>query len=360
MAKIHVFLCVLVFAFCFVGVSTAKSKDYVGIYELRKGDFTVKLTNWGATVISVIVPDSKGNLADVALGFDSVSTYKNDSAYFGAIVGRVANRIGGAKFSLNGTEYKLVANEGKNMLHGGNPGFSDVIWTVKDKKDGESPYIKFAYHSIDGEQGFPGDLDVFVIYKLVGDYKLSVTMKAKPRNKPTPINLAQHTYWNLGGHNNGDILSNEVQLFASHYTPVDDALIPTGKTVTVEHTPYDFLQSHTIGSRIKKLPNGYDINYVLDTPGNHRHGVKKAAVVTESKSGRVMELWTNQPGLQFYTSNMLKDVVGKGGYVYGPHAALCLETQGFPDAVNHPNFPTQIVNPGQVYRHYMLYKFSSQ
>lgn len=186
---------------------------------------------------------------------------------------------------------------------------------------------------------------------------MSVTMKAKALNKPTPVNLAQHAYWNLGGHDSGDILSNTLHLFASHYTPVDSSLIPTGQITPVHSTPYDFLQPHTIGSRIGKLPGGYDINYVLDV-GADRHGMKKAAVLKDGKSGRVMELWTNAPGVQLYTSNSLKGVVGKGGYVYEPHAAVCLETQGFPDSVNHPNFPSQIVNPGEIYKHYMLFKFT--
>lgn len=207
--------------------------------------------------------------------------------------------------------------------------------------------------------GFPGDLDVSVTYKLFGDYDMSVKMKAKARKKATPVNLAQHTYWNLAGHNSGDILSNSLQLFASHYTPVDQSLIPTGKIVSVHGTPYDFTEPNTIGSRIGELPSGYDINYVLDRQGDH-HAMKKAAVVKDGKSGRVMELWTNAPGVQLYTGNMLKGVVGKGGFVYEPHAAVCLETQGFPDSVNHPNFPSQIVNPGEVYRHHMLYKFSFQ
>lgn len=187
---------------------------------------------------------------------------------------------------------------------------------------------------------------------------MSVTMKAKARNKATAVNLAQHTYWNLGGHDSGDILSNTLQLFSSHYTPVDSSLIPTGQIAPVRATPYDFLEPHTIGSRIGKLPTGYDINYVLDVGLADRHGMKKAAVVKDGKSGRVMELWTNAPGMQLYTSNSLKGVVGKGGYVYEPHGAVCLETQGFPDSVNHPNFPSQIVYPGEVYKHYMMFKFS--
>lgn len=358
MAKIHVFFGLFLLSFALVNVAIATpTRKYVGVYELKKGNFSVKITNWGARVISVILPDSKGKLADVTLGYEKVASYINDTTSFGAVVGRVANRIAGAQFSINGTQYKLVANDGNNTLHGGHRGFSKVIWTVKDLKHGKFPYIKLTYHSFDGEQGFPGDLEVSVTYKLVGDYAMSVTMKAKALNKPTPVNLAQHAYWNLGGHDSGDILSNTLHLFASHYTPVDSSLIPTGQITPVHSTPYDFLQPHTIGSRIGKLPGGYDINYVLDV-GADRHGMKKAAVLKDGKSGRVMELWTNAPGVQLYTSNSLKGVVGKGGYVYEPHAAVCLETQGFPDSVNHPNFPSQIVNPGEIYKHYMLFKFT--
>ena len=198
-------------------------------------------------------------------------------------------------------------------------------------------------------------------YKIVHDNKLVVAMRAKPLNKPTPVNLAQHTYWNLGGHNSGNILGNEVQIFGSHITPVDENLIPTGEFAPVKGTPYDFLKPHTVGSRMNELPKGFDINYVLDhvAKSRTRASLSPVAIVQDKKSGRVMELWTNKPGVQFYTSNMLYNVTGKGGYVYGPHAALCLETQGFPDAVNHPNFPSVIVKPGEVYEHFMLFKFST-
>ncbi|KAK9107719.1 hypothetical protein Syun_023730 [Stephania yunnanensis] len=343
----------------------------------EKGDLSVKLTNWGATVVSVVLPDRNGKLGDVVLGFDDLEDYKNDTSYFGAIVGRVANRVGGAKFTLNGKTYKLVANEGNNTLHGGKKGFSDVLWKVrKYKPDIDSPYVTFSYSSFDGEQDlhgkeemseyilvkklmlawFPGVLDLFVTYTLLDGQRLSLTMRGHAKNKPTPVNLAQHTYWNLGGHNSGNILANTIQLFASRITPVDNSLIPTGKLVSIKGTPYDFLLPHSVGSRINELPHGYDINYVID--GHSHNSSKKVAVVHEPKSGRLMELWTNAPGVQLYTSNMLQDTKGKRGYVYKKHGALCLETQGFPDAVNHPNFPSQIVTPKKPYKHFMLYKFS--
>ncbi|XP_050381523.1 uncharacterized protein LOC126798559 [Argentina anserina] len=363
MANISVLLCLVITIFVasgFANGSGHEPKEKVGVYELKKGDFSVKFTNWGATIISLILPDKNGKLADVVLGYDSVNEYKNDTSYIGAIVGRFANRIGGAQFTLNGTHYKLVANEGKNILHGGLRGFSDCIWKVKKHKNGgPTPSIVFTYHSTDGEQGFPGDVIVTVSYTLLGDKQLSIKMKAKALNKPTPVNLATHVYWNLGGHNSGDILSQKVQIFGSKITLVDSGLIPTGKYASVKGTPYDFLKPQAVGSRIDKLKltKGYDINYVLDGPAGNK--LKRAAVVHDSKSGRMLELSTNAPGMQFYTSNYLKDVKGKGGFVYQPRAALCLETQGFPDAVNHPNFPSTIVTPTKSYKHYMLFKFST-
>ena len=204
--------------------------------------------------------------------------------------------------------------------------------------------------------GFPGDLLVKTSYTLLGDNQLCITMEAKARNKATPVNLVNHAFWNLGGHNSGDILSEKIQIFASRYTPVDSKLIPTGKIVTVKETPYDFLKPNTIGSKINELPKGYDINYALDGSGNKK--LRKAAIVHDEKSGRAMEILTNQPGVQLFTSNTL-NVKGKGGFMYKPHGALSLETQGFPDSVNHPNFPSQIVNPGKPYKHYMLFKFST-
>ncbi|GMY27491.1 aldose 1-epimerase [Fagus crenata] len=328
MTNISVLLCfIILIAFGFVDCHVANER--VGIYELRKGNFSAKFTNLDASLVSLI-----GLL--------------NGSLPFGAIVGWFANRIRGAQFTLNRVNYKLVANEGNNTLHGGSRGFSHVVWRVcAHRKEGAVPYIQFSYRSFDGEQGFPDDT-------------MRVKMIAIALNKPTPVNLAQHTYWNLGGHNSGDILSHEIQIFGSHITPIDRQLIPTGQIVPVCGTPYDFLKPHTIGSRIKKLPNGYDINYVLDDGLKSGKGstVKRAAVVHHTKSGRILELSTNAPGMQFYTSNWVKDVKGKGGYIYKPHAGLCLETQGFPNAVNQPNFPSQIVRKGKPYTHSMRYYFN--
>ncbi|KAL7192128.1 hypothetical protein ACSBR2_024050 [Camellia fascicularis] len=358
MAKTSVLCCYLLLGLLFGYVSSSSNgvEEEVRVYELKRGDFSVKLTNWGATVLSVLLPDKNGKVDDVVLGYETVEEYKNDSTYFGAIVGRVANRIGGAQFTLNGIHYKLPANDGKNTLHGGPKGFSNVIWTVKSYK--QDSHITFTYDSFDGEEGFPGNLDVSVTYMIIQTNKLAIKMEAKALNKATPVNLATHTYWNLGGHNSSNILSHTLQLLGSKITPVDSQLIPTGQIVPVEGTPYDFLKPRAIGSKISELPSGYDINYVLDSDGDNKH-FKKVAVVQDSKSGRKMELWSNQPGVQFYTSNLLDNVRGKGGFVYSAHDALCLETQGFPDSVNHPNFPSQIVTPGENYKHILVYRFTT-
>ncbi|KAL6845746.1 hypothetical protein ACP4OV_024321 [Aristida adscensionis] len=340
--------------------NAAAGRKTARMYELKMGDFSVKVTNWGATITSVVLPDSTGNLDDIVLGYDTVAEYV---IYFGALVGRVANRIANARFVLDGKVYHLYANDGKNTLHGGKRGFSKVIWTVKEYVcDGDSPYITLYYHSFDGDQGFPGDLDVYVTYRLSSPYVLSVHMNATALSKATPVNLAQHTYWNLGGAGSGDVLGDTVQLFASRYTPVDGTLIPTGAIVPVAGTPYDFREPTTVGARIRGVAaaaggvDGYDTNYAVDGEAG---ALRKVAVVRDGgASGRALELWANQPGVQFYTANSVKNEKGKGGKVYQKYGALCLETQGFPDAVNHPSFPSQIVTPGQVYQHDMVFKFS--
>ncbi|KAI3985840.1 hypothetical protein MKX01_026626 [Papaver californicum] len=252
------------------------------------------------------------------------------------------------------------------MYHfsGGAIGFNNVLWKVKSYKPNiTTPSITFNYDSFDGEQGFLGKVSVSVAYGIMEEFPgnraiLFVTMRAKAINKATPVNLAHHTYWNLGGHNSGDILSHNVQIFVKHITPVGPDLIPTGKITPVKGTPFDFYASRTVGSRIKQLPGGYDINYVIDEPASKTQA-RLIALVSESKSGRFMELWTDQPGVQFYTSNTLLNVKGNGGHVYGKYGALSLETQGFPDAVNHPNFPSVTVNPGDTYIHRMRFTFST-
>ncbi|KAK7266349.1 hypothetical protein RIF29_18993 [Crotalaria pallida] len=341
-------------------VNGSVKKDSLRLFELRKGDLSIKVTNWGASLVSVVLPDKNGKLGDIILGYDSAKAYINDTRYFGATVGRVANRIGGAQFTLNGTHYKLIANEGNNTLHGGPRGFTRVLWKVLSYQgEGDRPRITFSYHSADGDQGFPGDILSTVSY-ILGKNSLSIIMKAKALNKPTPVSLANHAYWNLGNHNSGDILDEELQIFGSQITLVDDHLIPTGKIASVKGTPYDFLKPHTVGSRINQLNKigGYDINYVLD--GAKGKEIKLAAIVHDKKSGRVLKLSTTAPGMQFYTANYVINVKGKGGFVYQPHSALALETLAFPDSVNHPNFPSTIVTPEKPYKHVMFIKFSTK
>ncbi|KAJ6683881.1 hypothetical protein OIU85_007567 [Salix viminalis] len=340
----------------YASIDSAMAEE-IGMYELKKGNLSMKLTNYGARIVSLVLPDKNGKRGDVALGFDTIQGFMNASSPFGATVGRVANRISKAQFTLNGTVYKLPANSGNNTIHGGPKGFSQVVWKVKKyRPHGAIPRIDFAYHSFDGEQGFPGDLLVRTSYTLLGDNQFCITMKAEALNKATPVNLFNHAFWNLGGHNSGDILSEKIQIFASHYLPTDSTLIPTGEIVTVKGTPYDFLTARTVGSRINELPKGYDTNYALDRSGSSR--LKKAAIVHDERSGRVMEILTDQLGVQLFTGNNL-NVKGKGGFMYKRHGGLCVVTEGFPDSVNHPNFPSQIVNPGKPYKHIMLFKFST-
>ncbi|CAI0548251.1 unnamed protein product [Linum tenue] len=300
------------------------------LFHLNNGTIRVSITNYGATITSLFVPDKHGELADVVLGFDSVQTYmEGNPCYFGCIVGRVANRIKEGKFSLNGADYSLPINNGPNSLHGGNKGFDKVVWDVVEQKDGEQPSIIFKYESSDGEEGYPGDVTVTATYTLASTNTLRLDMEAVPKNKPTPISLAQHTYWNLGGHKSGNILDHLVQLSASRITPVDENSIPTGELLPVKGTPFDFTSEK-----------------------------KHAAKVKEPSSGRVLNLWTDAPGVQFYTANYVNGVAGKEGAVYGKHSGLCLETQGFPNAINQPNFPSIVVQPGEKYKHSMLFEFS--
>lgn len=328
------------------------------IFELSNGSMKVNVSNYGCTITSLFVPDKNGNLADVVLGFDTLEPYLNGMApFFGCIVGRVANRIKDGKFSLNGVEYSLPINKPPNSLHGGEKGYDKVVWDVVERKDGENPSITFRYNSHDGEQGYPGDVTVTATYTLTGKTSLRLDMEAVPKNKATPISLAQHTYWNLAGHNSGNVLDHLVQIWGAHVTPVDQYTIPTGEILPVKGTPFDFTTQKKIGASISEVGLGYDHNYVLDC-GEEKSGLKRAAEVKDPSSSRVLNLWTTAPGMQFYTGNYVNGIVGKGGAVYEKQSGLCMETQGFPNAINQPNFPSVIVQPGETYKHTMLYEFS--
>ncbi|KAK4436892.1 Aldose 1-epimerase [Sesamum alatum] len=330
------------------------------IFELNNGTMQVKVSNFGCTITSLLVPDKNGKLADVVLGFDTLEPYMKGAApYFGCIVGRVANRIKDGKFTLNGVEYALPINKPPNSLHGGHKGYDKVIWEVAEHKQGDNPSITFKYRSRDGEEGYPGDVSFTATYTLTSKTTMRLDMEGVPENKPTPISLAQHTYWNLAGHDSGSILDHTIQIWANHITPVDQNTVPTGEIMPVKGTPFDFTTESKIGSRIQEVGLGYDHNYVLDC-GDEKSGLKHAAKLKDPTSSRTLNLWTNAPGMQFYTANYVNGIVGKGGAQYGKQSAACLETQGFPNAINQPNFPSVVVQPGETYKHTMLFEFSAE
>jgi len=319
---------------------------------------TVRITTYGAAVVSLKVPDRSGNLGDIVLGFDSIDGYLGNDPFFGAIVGRYANRIHGAAFSLDGTQYKLVANERGNMLHGGH-GFDKVVWTGA-KADENS--VEFVYLSKDGDQGFPGNLTAHVRYSLSDANELTIDYSATT-DKDTVVNLTNHSYFNLAGAGNGEVLNHELTIDADQYLAADAAGIPTGEFVDDAGTPFDFREAHQIGERIAaddeqlRFARGYDRNFVL----NKRDGLRLAATVYEPTRGRVMEIRTTEPGLQFYSGNGLNGaIVGKDGKKYARHGAFCLEPQHYPDSPNHPEFPTTELKPGETYHSMTVYKFSTR
>jgi len=304
------------------------------------------------------VPDRDGNVGNVVLGFTSFDKYAAGHPFFGAIAGRVANRIGGARFTLDGKEYKLAANNGPNTLHGGMNGFDKKVWDAEPVDTSDGPSLKLRYVSPDGEEGFPGSLTTSVTYTLTNEDELRIDYNATT-NKPTIVNLTNHSYWNLAGDGNGTILDHELMINADKYTVFDATQIPTGEIKSVEGTPLDFRKTTPIGSRIAQVDGGgYDHNFVL----NGKTGpMKLCARVRDPKSGRMMEIRTTEPGVQFYTANGLDGkITGTSGKPYPKYGAFCLETQHFPDSVNHPEFPTVILRPGQTYRTTTIHKFSAK
>ena len=329
----------------------------IDLYTLTNGNgLKARITNYGAILVSLEVPDRAGKLADITLGFDKLEGYLGTHPYFGAIVGRYANRIGKARFELNGVEYTLAANNNGNHLHGGDKGFDKVIWKLEDlKTEGRSAILKLSYISEDGEEGYPGNLACSVTYALTEDDELQISYEADT-DKTTVLNLTNHTYFNLAGEGTGDILDHELMIEADKYTVVDEGLIPTGENRSVTDTPMDFTISASIGSRIDQVEGGYDHNYVLRSGGG---SLALCARVYEQTSGRVMEIHTTEPGVQFYTGNFLDGTVtGKGGKAYEKHYGFCLETQHFPDSPNKPDFPSVVLNPGQKYSTATVWKFS--
>lgn len=323
---------------------------------------------FGATITRMLVPDSRGKLTDVALGYDTVEEYDKGSMYFGAIVGRVANRIANGAFQIEGKSFKVPVNNGKHSLHGGPNGFHRKWWEYVMLPKAEGPGVRLTYKSWDGEEGYPGDMAVTVVYRLTkhqGKAALVTEMEAFTR-KTTVVNIAQHCYWNLSGHKSGSILSHELKVCADRYTPVGEDLIPTGVFESVAGTPFDFRESKRIGARAGEIPGGrgYDHNFVLTGPNAMRAAatapqqpMSLAAVVHDPRSGRVMDVLTDAPGMQLYVGGFLDGEPGKDGARYGKHAGLCLETQLFPDAVNQPAFPSPVLAPGQMYRHTMMHRF---
>lgn len=329
----------------------------VDMYVLKDGDVEAHIITYGATVVSLTTRDRNHHGSDIVLGFDNIDGYlAKNNPYFGAIVGRYANRIAHAQFVLDGKTYHVPQNDGQNALHGGTRGFDKVVWTGKPLANG----VEFTYVSKDGDQGYPGTLTAMVRYTLSKSV-LRIEYEATT-DKDTVVNLTNHAYYNLSGAS--DILKHELKLNASRYTPVDATLIPTGELASVEGTPFDFRKPTAIGQRINadneqlRRGKGYDHNWVLDSGGGK---LAEAAELFDPTSGRVLQVWTDQPGIQFYSGNFLDGTVkGKGGKVYGHRSGLCLETQHFPDSPNHPKFPTTELKPGQKYRTLTEWRFSTR
>ena len=333
--------------------------EEVFLYTLTSAKgLRARITNYGAILVSLEVPDRHGKLDDITLGFESLDKYIEQKVYFGATVGRYANRIGNARFVLDGVEYKLAANNGPNHLHGGIKGFDKVVWRPVEVTAGENQaWAKLTYLSKAGEEGYPGNLRCTVTYTLTNDDELRIDYEAET-DKKTVLNLTNHTYWNLAGQGVGDILGHELMLEATRFTIVDKTLIPVGITASAVDTPLDFLAPKTIRGRIRQLSNGFDHNFVLNgQPG----AMKSCARVYEPTGGRILEIATTEPGVQLYTGNFLDgSVIGKGGKAYGKHAGFCLETQHYPDSPNKPNFPSTVLEPGRKFASTTVHKFSAK
>lgn len=328
----------------------------VKLFTLRNAQGMVaKVMSFGAIITELHAPNRDGVLTNVVLGADQWEAYQKGFPAAAAVIGRFANRIAQARFTLDGVEYKLAANNGPNHIHGGRKGFAQVVWEGKALPAGaREAAVQFTYHSRDGEEGYPGNLTVKVTYTLTDDNELRIDYEATT-DKATPVNLTNHAYFNLAG--SGDALGHELVLASDRYTPADDQLIPTGEVVTVKRTPLDFTQPTLLGARIEELkprPGGYDHNYVLKGMDG---SLTPFARVTEPKSGRIMEVATTEPGVQLYTGNHLRNVTGAGGATFGRHGGFCLETQHYPDSPNKPQFPSCIVRPGQTFQSTTVFKF---
>lgn len=330
----------------------------VHLFTLKNSQGCVaKITNFGGIITELHVPDAKGELTDVVWGFDSLEPYLGHHPKFGAIVGRFGNRIAQGKFQLDGQSYELAINNGPNHLHGGLEGFDRKLWDARIYKDESGEALELTYTSPDGEENYPGNLSITITYVLTSANGLLIDYEATT-DAPTVLNLTNHSYFNLSG--NGDILDHELRIYADHFTPVDASVIPTGEIRSVFNSPMDFTKRTSIGERINaadeqiEIGSGYDHNWVL----NHTKGeLDLAAEVFDPKSGRIMEVYTTEPGVQFYSANHLDGRTGKYGVIYAPRTALCLEVQHYPDSPNQPEFPTTVLRPGETYSQTTIYKF---
>jgi len=341
--------------------SFGKLPDGTGIelYTLTNSKgLKVRIMTYGGTIVSLEVPDRNGKPGDTVLGYDSLDGYLKNNPYFGSIVGRYGNRIAKGKFTLDGITYQLAKNDGENHLHGGIKGFDKAVWTAEPVRGEGVVGVKLSYLSKDGEEGYPGNLSCTVIYTLTEENELKISYEATT-DKATPVNLTSHSYFNLAGQGEGDILGNVLMLNAEAYTHVDKGLIPTGEILPVKGSPMDFTSPKAIGAQIAEVKGGYDHNFVLRGGGAGK--LELAVQVYEPTSGRVMEIYTTEPGIQFYSGNFLDGTItGKGGKVYQKHYGFCLETQHFPDSPNHPNFPPTILRPGEKYTSLTVHKFSGK
>ncbi len=333
---------------------TLGTGEDVSLYVLKAGDFTATFTDYGAILVSLLVPDRRGVAEDVTLGFSTLAGYTGKHSFFGATVGRYANRIAKARFSLDGAEYQLAANNGENHLHGGIKGFDKYIWRAEVLAENPEPRIRFSRTSPDGEEGYPGRLEASVTFTLCPAGDLSIEYEARTDAK-TIVNLTNHSYFNLKGEGRGSILDHSMKLACSRIAPVGPTLIPTGELAEVANGPFDFRAGAIIGEKIVHTPGGYDHNYAVDRAGP---GLVEFAEVYEPLSGRRMRVSTTLPGCQFYSGNFLSAISGKRGSLYDKHAGFCLETQFFPDSPNQPSFPSVVLEPGQVWAHETVYSFS--
>jgi aldose 1-epimerase len=332
----------------------------VDLFTLTNGGVEVRTSEYGATIVSIRVPDRAGRVVDIVLGFDALDGYLTKHPYFGAVVGRYANRIAKGRFTLDDHTYQLATNDGPNHLHGGVTGFDKALWHGEPFERDGAVGVTYAHTSPDGDEHYPGGLAVHVTYRLSPSRELTVEYDATT-DKPTPINLTQHSYWNLAGEGSGDILNHELAIDADRFTPVDATLIPTGELASVDGTPFDFRRPTRIGARIGadheqlRFGKGYDHNWVLNgSSGTLRH----VARLVDSGSGRTLDVSTTEPGLQFYSGNFLDGTItGKSGHAYAHRSGLCLETQHFPDSPNHANFPSTILRPGAQYQSKTVFAF---